>query len=261
MKQYLRVFTQLIKNSISMLTAYRADLLMRVLIGFGWSAASIITIEIIFLHTQELSGWGKSDMILLLFTFALTVDLLSNLGKGIEDLEDLIRLGTFDTIITKPIDSQFYTVFRQPNIAGLLYFVAHQLPFVIILILYPTNISWHFLPVYILFIILSNILWLSLKTIFITMNFWWQNVGNIHFLLFSIAEIGKYPMTIFPYLMQFVFYTILPIGFLAVVPSSTLLGIFSWTSLVGMISITFLFFFLSRILWQKAVREYSSASG
>lgn len=261
MNKHFRVFKQLLKNAVSALSAYRADLVLRGLIGIGWSIVSIMTLEIIFSHTTELNGWGKSDMILLLFSYALTVDLVSYLGKGIEDLEDLIRQGTFDSIITKPIDSQLYTVFRFPNLGGLVYFFFHQLPFVILLLMHPPHISWSMIPLYIITIIFGNILWLSLKTMFITLNFWWQHIGNIHYLLFSLAEIGKYPITIFPVLMQFIFYTILPIAFFAVVPSEILRGLFSWTGFLGMITITITFVLACRLLWDRAVKNYSSASG
>jgi len=229
--------------------------------GLLWSTTSLVIVELIFYHTPSLDGWSQSDILLLYITLNLAFVVQDVLTNSIFELSSHIAEGRFDFIIIKPIDSQFFAMFNRPDPGALLFFFTYNIPLIYGLYLHSDSpIHWLYFPLYILLILASNILWMLMRTIIMTLNFWWQRLDNIGQILNSMQEIGRYPISIYPRPLKIIFYTIFPIAFSGVVPAEVLRGNISWVSLIGMFIVLCILSLFSRFLWKKAIRNYTSAS-
>lgn len=257
---YLRVLKVTITNAVSYLLAYRADVVMKILLGLGWTTVNLVMIEVLFGHTTALNGWSKEDMIVLLMTFGFATEFGYFLGSSIKELETVIRRGTFDGIITKPIDSQFLAVFGRPDFSSLIYLISRQVPYLYLLLRNGIETSLSSLLIYVLLVVLANIIWLSVRVILMTINFWHQKLDNLAELQLTLTEFAKYPVGIFPRPIQLLMYTAIPLAFTAFVPAESLRGNVGLGTIVFTITITVMFVVVSRLLWQWAIRNYTSAS-
>jgi len=260
MNQYLKVLKAATNNAISYLLAYRVDALMKLLLGLGWTAVNLITAEVLFLHTSAINGWSKPDLLALFMTFGFATEFGLLAGGYIKELETNIRKGTFDGIITKPIDSQFISVFGRPDFSALMYLTTRQIPYIYVLWSdgIETSVSSFFL--YLFLLLLANIIWLAVRVLLMTINFWHQKLDNLAELQLTITEFAKYPVGIFPWPIQLVMYTAIPLAFTAFVPAEALRGNFGIGTALFTLLITIIFVLAARLLWNKALRNYTSAS-
>ena len=224
-----------------------------VVIWIHWNLA------VMFSHTTAISGWTRPELYVVLL--AWNIGWMSDaLGRSIQYLEEHIRRGTLDPHLVKPVDAQFVMLFGNPEIAGILFVIGYALPLVYLLWREPTPIMWSHLPIFLFLILLANIMWLAIKTIAMTFNFWRQRLDNLNMLVTMMADVGKYPPAILPKPLQYIIYSILPFAFLAIVPAQTLLGAISWRAVIGACVITIILVIISRVLWNVAIKNYSSAS-
>lgn len=257
--KYFRVFRQFIRNSVSYLTAYRSDFVLKLFLGAGWSLTWIAMIEIFFSHTNSFNGWSKNDVLLIIFSFQF-LEFNSVFAKNIESVESQVLHGNFDFVVTKPIDSQFLCTCDKPELSNIIFFFSYQIPILILLIQNKTEIVWANLPLYLLLLLSANIIWLSIRTLCAATNFWKQKVNNLIGMSWAIMEFGRYPMTLFPKKLQILFYSFVPAAFIGFVPASVLLGRTSWIFVFFSFVTALLFFVTARLVWNAAIKKYSSAS-
>ncbi len=249
-----------VSNSFSYLFAYRVDVIMKILLGLGWTAVNLLIIEVLFLHTTALNGWSKIDMVVLFLTFGFATEIGFFLGSNIKELETAVRRGSFDGIITKPIDSQFLSVFGRPDFSTIIYLSSRQAPYLYILWRDGIETSLASLLLYIFLILCGNIIWLSVRVMLMTLNFWHQKLDNLADLQNTIDQFAQYPIGIFPRSMQLIMYTAMPLAFVAFVPAEALRGNISAEMIMLTVAMTIIFVTASRLLWKKALKNYTSAS-
>lgn len=260
MRHYWRIFLRNIKISLADTLIYRADIISSIFLGIIWAIISLVLVEVIYLHTDSFAGWSKSETILLLLTFQIATEVTASLGGSLYQFASHIRSGNFDFFLIRPIDPQFIAMFGKPDLKNIIYIFANSLPYIYLLIKNPLDIQMINVPLYIYFVVLANILWISIKTMAVTCNFWWQKLDNLPNLLHSIVSLGKYPTSMFPKKLQAVFHTFLPIAFIAVIPAQALQGKTTVFEIVLGAGIVIFTIIASRIFWNIAIKNYSSAS-
>lgn len=259
MKKYIRVFKQSIKNSIAYLFAYRSDFTLKIFLGFGWSITWIALIDVFFAHTASFNGWSRNEVLLIVSSFEF-VGFVNIFANNLNALESDIRLGNFDFVVTKPIDSQFFATFSRPDLTSFIFSISYQIPLFFILIKNHIGIIPSRIPLYIFLVLCANGIWLGIVTLCRVVNFWKQRLDNLQGTAWAILEFGRYPITIFPKGLQFVFYTFFPAAFIGFVPAAYLLGRSSWSIAIPASIVAIVFLVISRIIWKRAVKKYSSAS-
>src|SRR5690606_33617127 len=89
---------------------YRSDFfisLLNVVITLG---TQLLGLTVIFGQTEDLRGWTRDDLIVLIGIHMLVGGLLGLVIRpSMQALMEGIRLGTFDFVLTKPVDSQLFT--------------------------------------------------------------------------------------------------------------------------------------------------------
>lgn len=260
MKQYWRVYKATLGNALAYLTAYRFDTFMKLALGLGWALTAVLTLNIFFLHTNSFNGWEKIDVIFLFFTFELAWETSQIVANNLHALEWSVRHGLFDITITKPMDSQFLTIFLRPDLTNVIFMLSYETPLFFLMLREGINLEWTHLPLYFLLLISATGLLIALYSIVATFCFWSPRLDNLVGLIFNLIEFGKYPLTIFPRTIRLIFQTLIPVAFIAFVPAGSLLKTVSWQDVIGSISVTLILILLSRVLWRKATKIYASAS-
>ncbi len=251
-----------IRNSFSAAAGFRANFIISFVTSIGWISVSFLMIGIVFSNTNSLLHWSRAEAFAVFGLYELLDGLISMFfWDGIAMVPLLIRDGSMDYIVTKPVDSQFQVSIKQFRLASI-----SEIGTGVIILIYAFGIGgFHVQAINVFYTLImfiaAMVLYYSIASIAVTLNFWFIRLENMSMLLMMSVIMARYPLDVFTGLMQkFVFY-VLPLAFLATVPAIVLFNKANpipWV--LGAVVLATVFFCISRILWLAGVKSYSSAS-
>lgn len=259
--RYLRVYWALLKTNAINSTIYRANFFVGTLITALETLAAFYTIKVLFNHVTGINDWSYPDMLVLSGAFFVANGISwFTFRAGVDQIDQLINKGDFDSLLTKPINSQFlvsiYRLDVEDSARGLVGLVVMWYG----LRLGNYDISFLQILLFVLaFIAGEMILYsiqISLKTIsFKSLQGWATN--NI---FYRFQELNQYPMDIYRGFARVLYTALIPLLFVTTVPVKILLGKGSLWLAAGSIIAAIWCLFISRMIWKFAVKHYSSAS-
>lgn len=116
-RSYLRVVATFARNSLVRDMTFRGNFLIDVFTSMGWVAMNLAFYVLIFEYTSMIgqnTGWGKYPF-LLFFATALLINSLVQafFMTNADELSDLVRTGSLDFVLLKPMDTQFLVSLRR----------------------------------------------------------------------------------------------------------------------------------------------------
>ena len=180
----------------------------------------------ILLHKFELLGGWNWPELALLFSFEL---LAYSLGASVSftqlrDLEEQVRLGTLDVILTKPVNTWAYLIFSGLNI-GYLGHIILAIPVLVWAIL-AAQVQWS-LGTALFFagsLLSATLVTGAILTMIGATAMIWVRSSHLFFIFFGFRELARYPLNIFPGAIQAVMLTVVPLAYISTVPVAVLLG-------------------------------------
>lgn len=210
-----------VKSQMEYRGAFWLDRLAQI-VSYG---AVLTTIWILLQKFELLGGWNWPELALL-FSFQL---LAYAMGASVSftqlrDLEELVRLGTLDALLTKPINTWAYLIFSGLNI-GYAGHIILAIP-VLVWALIAAQVDWSVGTT--LFFIGSLLSATMVTGSVITMigatALIWVRSNHLFAIFFGFWELTRYPLNIFPSGIQVVMLTIVPLAYISAVPVAVLLG-------------------------------------
>lgn len=201
MSNYLRVFLTFARNSLVRDMMFRANFLIDMVSSTSWVLINVAFYTLIFHYTPAIgvgTGWGKYQFFLFLATALMINSTVQALFMtNADQLSELVRTGSLDFALLKPMDTQFLVSFTRIEwssfgnfVVGLCLIVysmwqLHFVPDLVQIILYPMYIACGVAVYYSLMISLAaTSVWLGRnQTLF---DFW-----------FYITNFSRYPMEIY----------------------------------------------------------------
>jgi ABC-2 type transport system permease protein len=259
--RYLRLLFVFYKYSLLKELEYRVNFFSNAFMSVFWMVWGIISVSIFFMHRDTMGDWTFPEVLMVvgLFTFfngVMESFLRPNVGAVIEQIRD----GTFDFVLTKPVNAQF--------IASLRNIVVWRLVDIIIglgIIVYALG-QLHIIPTFAQFglfgvmIMTAVVIVYSTFLVMVSFAFWFVKIDNITELFYAFYEAGRYPVTIYRGFVRVLLTFVVPIAFVTTFPASALLGrIDPATTWIG-IGLAVGLFFASNRFWNYAITHYSSAS-
>ena len=242
--------------------AYRANLVASVLGTVFWMGTAVLTASVFFRQTTALGGWGFWQVVALLGVFNAVAGVVEallrpNIGRIVQHVRD----GTMDLILAKPLDPQIHVSFRRVVIwrgtdillgLGLSAYALVQIgtmPSPSSLLAFALTLAAALAIVY--------AIWLALMTL----SFWFVALENLEILFDSVYEAARFPVTAYPRPVRFVLAYLLPIAWVTTVPASTLTGRAGVGTAVLALAVAAAALVAPRLLWNVALRRYTSAGG
>ncbi|HEV7275698.1 MAG TPA: ABC-2 family transporter protein [Devosiaceae bacterium] len=226
----------------------------------------LIAIWILLNKFELLGGWNWAELALL-FSFQL---LGYSLGASmsfvqLRDLEELVRLGTLDLLLTKPISPWAYLVFSGLNIG----YAGHVILAIPLLAwsLVAVDIDWSVGTA--LFFAASLLSAILVTGAIITMigatALIWVRSNHLFSIFFGFWELTRYPLSIFPVPVQAVMLTLVPLAFTSSVPVAVLLGkpvplIGEWAAVLTLLAGPVMVL-LAMAHWRYALSRYQGGGG
>ncbi len=261
MKKFLRINHIIWRNALLRDSKISGFILSSVLFQVFDIINSVIFIILIFMNTKTLGGWTIYQ-VLFLYAFSQTISIIHGAWTkgGLNSLaNELIRLGDYDFYRTKPFDAMTLVSISKPrayvlikllfNLSVLIYALAHCGPLPLI------NYFW-----FLILFGLSFFLYYAIKVITVVPSFWIIKSWGLTDLMDKLSTIMRYPASVYPWLLNFLLSTILPILVITYLPVKTLLFEPKLSQVAYMLVLTIVFVFLARFVWKLGEKNYGSAS-
>ncbi|MDE3090571.1 MAG: ABC-2 family transporter protein [Chloroflexota bacterium] len=259
--RYLRLLSVFYKYSIISELEYRVEFLANVFMSVFWLAWAIVSVAVFFLHSDRIGDWTWQEVLMVVALYTLFSGVMEALLRpNVGAVLDQVRDGTFDFVLTKPVNAQFIAslrnivVWRLSDVViglGLIVYALAQLRIT------PTLGQ---LALFFLMLLAATFIVYSLWLMMVSLAFWFVKLDNFTELFNGFYEAGRYPVTIYRGFIRAFLTFVVPIAFVTTFPASALLGrIDQATVLMGIVFAIGLFVVSNRF-WNFAVKHYSSAS-
>ena len=259
--RYLKLLVMFARTSLLTELEYRANFIGQIFLGLLWAFITLISVSVFFSHTQTLGGWTYPQALIVVGLFAIINSMIECfLEPNIKRLIEMVRQGTLDFVLIKPVDSQFMATLRYSRLNGLGDFSAG-----VLMILYafaqlayrPSLLNLvHFGFVLIMGFIVVYSIWVLIATT----SFWLVKVNNLTELFRSVYDTARFPISTFRGVLRMMLTYVMPIAFITSFPAQAILGqLDTLTTRLSALIATIAFIGSNR-LWHYAIRNYSSAS-
>lgn len=261
----MRLFLVFFKYHVKERMEYRAAFLIGAFAQIIAYAANYLVVWMLMQQFETINGWTWPEVAFLystsLFVYAIGA---SFTFVQMQFLEDMVRDGTFDTILIKPRNPYFYFVTSTFNNA----YIAHLLLSGSILVwsLGQLGFKWDLFNIifFILCLISGSLIIAGMLTIIGSLTFKVVRLRFLFSLFNRMREFISYPISIYHFAIQVMLIFIIPMAFVNFVPSSLLLG----KDMIVMNEIAYIapfvgpvLFYVSYKLWMRNVNHYQGAGG
>lgn len=261
MKKYLKVYRTLLILNFATLNAYRGAFINSSLNTIIWGSFSIIIIFLLTSKASSIYGWTANELYILAGLYNIVIGFFHMLfSRNFERFSRVINLGQLDTILIKPLDSQFLLSFWFINYTSLIRIFLGIGTIVYILTIFDKPFNFLSLFLFIPLCILSLIMLYSIWFIICTLLIWFTNLSNLIDLLYEVNSVARFPQEMYRGFGQTVLLFLFPLTILLTTPAKSLLSRLTFFDVLITLILSLSLLVVSRAFWKFALRFYTSAS-
>lgn len=201
---------------------YKADFFLGLFSRLLFQGVSLIFIDVMFAErTLTLNGWTKAQVFFIygfsILPLTLFMAFFSNLYMvgGTYIVE-----GNLDRILLRPLNTLFQVLLEKVNIEAL--FGAFVGIAIMIISSRHIGLEWDLfkLLLVVLLTLCGTVIYAGVFTSLASVSFWWPDRMGLLPPVYNMITFGKYPVTIYNNLLQFILTWIIPFAFVAFFPST-----------------------------------------
>ncbi len=165
-------------------------------------------------RVPSLRGWRLEDVALLFGIVATAFGLTVTLAGGVRHLGRLIDEGDLDTLLTQPKSVLVHALGMRLQASGFGDIAAG-----VIFIALSGQVSLHTVPVVLVAILASALVFLACGIVFFSLAFWLGKVESVARQLWELLiTFSLYPEPLFGGMLRLALFTVLPAGFIGYLP-------------------------------------------
>ncbi len=216
---------------------------------FWWSLAEL---------NISLVGWANEEL-LVFVGFSVFSEAVSKILFGFRDLEYFIMDGSFDKFLIRPINPIKTMLFEKLNIFAIICktFLAIG---IFLVAEFHTSLQLQNKLIATMTLVAGTLAYELLYGTFSLLAFWFGKIYQARNLVFSFSSIRQYPLDIFSTPIKRFFTFIIPLAFIATIPSNILLGKIKYPLIYFILSLILFLaaFLLFCYVLKKALAKYES---
>jgi ABC-2 type transport system permease protein len=262
LKKHLFIYMIFMKNNVMSQMEYRANFFTGIAMELGYLVVKILYPVVIYQSGTKINGFTPDELLIFVGTFVIITGFYAGLFMmNFFFFGNLIRDGLLDILITRPVSLQFISTLKRSDIGNFLIdFTAGTIMVIIGISKAGISISALKLAGYALFIGAGAIVAYSLFLIPEILNFWFINASAIAETADSFWDFNLVPMVIYDKFIQRIGVFVLPLFVITNFPALFILGKLSPVYFLWGLLVPALFLLITRLLWNNAIKNYSSAS-
>jgi len=256
-----QVWLAQIRYSVTRDLMFQNNFLLWVFVEALWMTMQFLFVEVIYSHIDSIAGWSKYQMLFLLGTHYLVMNLFQTFFMvNLSEIPELVRTGRMDFFLLQPVGPQFLLSTRKFDLsslvnaliaAGLCFYAALRLG------LQPGTAQ---MAGYLMLVCAGVAIHYSLLLAAVTLAFWITKTEGVMHGYYQIMTLSRIPRDAFRGLWKYVFSMILPVLLVANVPASVLLGKAAWHLVFALVAAAVVFFLSASAWFRLGLSKYRSAS-
>ncbi|MNW24971.1 hypothetical protein D3C74_17030 [compost metagenome] len=260
--RYIRLYARFVKFSVISQMEYRINFVTAFLVETAYLLIKLLYASVPYRTGTDINGWSPDAVLLYVGVFTIMSGLYSGLFySNFTGLPAKIRTGSLDMLMTQPISLQFIVTLRQfnlgytiPNVVGGGIMAAigwHrlQLPF-----------TWEAIGGFALLLAAGVLTAYSVFLLPQMLGFWTIRTNGVTELSNSLFDTNSVPMSVYSKLIQRIGIFVLPVFVISNFPPMFVLGMINGSLLLWAVLVPLWLLLIVRLLWQFALRGYTSAS-
>jgi ABC-2 type transport system permease protein len=256
----LTILSQYLGQYAKTRLAYKADFFIASFANILATVAGYGFVLVLFSRIPQLKGW-KFEEVLFIYGFSLIpMGLFNIVSLNLYDFGEIyIVEGKFDRILLRPVHSLFQIMFenfRLESIQEIVTGLAAVLYCAGRLGIAPTFGNLVLFPALVL---CGALIYVCVFVIIATVNFWVEDRIGLSPPIFNMIAFGRYPITIYNTVIQFLLSWIIPFAFASFYPTVRYLGRTEFRTEFYLVPVvTAALIGLALFLWGRGVLQYKS---
>jgi ABC-2 type transport system permease protein len=240
---------------------YRANFFIQLVQSAAVTGSGLVVLALVYSHTPDLNGWTHPQVIAVMGVFTMMLGIIGFvIEPNMARLNDDVRMGTLDLILTKPADAQLLVSVREFRLWSLTDVLVGVVVLAYGLVEIGRRISvaeWAGFAVTLMAgTIMIYCFWLLLTS----GVFWFVRMEMVQEMFTGLSRAGQYPVGIYPGWLRFGLTYVAPLAFAITVPVEALTGRMTWVRLATTFGFLIVLATITRLVWRAGIRHYSGAS-
>ncbi|MFD1953600.1 ABC transporter permease [Paenibacillus thailandensis] len=260
MRGVIYCFGAVMRTKLAEQMAYRSHFVLSVLLLIAGDLVVPLVTLLVYNSGASFPGWTMHEALLIQGIFALAKGVAFPFFFGMVGTTlGQVREGTFDLLLLRPRPVMLMAMLTgfDPDDFGRLLSGAVLFGFALSGLSAPSGEEW----IRFTLLFAASIAILCAVSLFLSgMLFRWVGSSRVFDIFDALTSFGMYPGTIYAKSLQNLFTYVLPIGLIAYVPASALLGRSGWGTLWALASAA-VFLTLGAVYWNRMLKGYTSAGG
>jgi ABC-2 type transport system permease protein len=258
--KHLKLWVLLVKMNVMSQLEYRANFVTGVMMELGYLIVKILYVVVAYSSGKEIAGYSADEILVFIGSFVLLTGFYAGIFMmNLFQLSNLVRDGSFDMLLTKPVSIQFLATLRRSDF-GL--FLVDAGAGIVMVAIGLSRLGGGFDPLkaigFAAFVASGAAVAYAIYLIPMTFVFRIVNASSIAGLADSFWDFNNVPMVVYGRTGRFVGTFLFPIFVVTNFPALFALDRMEPVLAAWGILAPFLFVYLSTLFWRSGIKHYAS---
>jgi len=258
--RHIKIWLMLVRINFMSQMEYRANFVTGILMEAGYLFAKVMYVIVAYRAGRQIAGFGADEILVFVGSYvAVTGFYAGVLAMNLFQLSNLVRDGSFDLLLVKPVNTQFLATFRRSDMGP---FVFDTVAGIVMVIMGLLRMGVGFDAVGVLgwsfFAASGAAVGYALWLIPLTLVFRIVRADAIAGLCDSFWDFNNVPMVVYNRVGQAIGTFVIPIFVITNFPALYALGRLSPVFFAWGIVAPVLFGFIASRLWKSGLKHYAS---
>ena len=262
LRYYLGLLGLFAKYSLMEQMEYRINFAAGIAVECGYMLIKLMYAVLILNAGAEINGLTANEMLMCIGTYIMVTGVYMGIYHNFWALPLSVQDGSLDMLLTKPVNTQFLITLRKLDFGMPIPDVLCGLA----LIVYGWQqdglpVTFANVAGFVVFCIAGWFLTYCLFLIPELLSFWFVSNNGVQALSSAVFDFNNTPMNLYPKWVQRLGIFLLPVFLITNFPTLFVMGALSPAMTLWGLAAPVLVFAIQRIIWRRAMRRYTSASG
>jgi ABC-2 type transport system permease protein len=240
---------------------YRANFFVQLVQSIAVTGSGLVVLALVYAHTTDLRGWTHPQLIAVMGVFTMMLGIIGFvIEPNMARLNDDVRLGTLDLILTKPADAQLLVSVREFRLWSLTDVLVGIVVLAYGLVDLGTAVSVAAWAGFAVTLVAGTVMIYCFWLLLTSGVFWFVRMEMVQEMFTGLSRAGQYPVGIYPGWLRYGLTYVAPLAFAITVPVESLTGRLTWVRLATTIGFLVVLATITRLVWRAGIRRYSGAS-
>lgn len=257
-KYYFKLCGSFIRIGILTLVQYPADTVVWLCSMIVREMAGFLGIVVIAKAIGSIAGWNLYEICVLYAMYAFVEAIGQAFLDNVWGIDAMVKNGDVDIYLIRPASVFVQIQGKKLHLQSVFSMVIFIIVFLWAMIGANIELNSYKILILLEYVICGTIINTGIYTIFNCLNFWVIQGEAIATLIQTCREFVKYPMTIFPPMIRFVFTYIFPLSFVAYYPALVILGKEEFPIWLILPIVAIIVLGVAMFVWKLSLKSYNS---